>query len=406
MSRNRSLRVLLVTETVLPQVGGGETQTALLAAGLSARGHLVTVLARRSVVGTQREESGDYRILRVGPEGPGRFRKWGLLLTLPRILRQLLPQTDVVVVSGFRLLGLPVMSAAQGFGTPVVLKADSPGEWSGEYFQQGLRFVGLSSKNPLVRRVLNWRNRQLNSAKAFVAMGEQLGFELATGGVSPARIVHIPNGVDLTRFAPVDAVERQRLKYEMGLPEGFVLTFVGRLVRYKGLHALLNAWSRVSAAHPGSLLVIVGEGGNDMESCEHELRALVEAQSLGTCVRFVGAVEDAAPWLRASDGFVFPSIREAFGLALIEAMACGLPVVTTSVGALAPYLQHGQNALIVEPSNTESLSAALQELLGDPAPMQALGHAARQAVTRHFSADEVVKRWDELLSELVGRAAA
>jgi len=406
MSGPAGLRVLLVTETVLPQVGGGETQTALLAAGLSARGHQVTVLARRSLIGVPYEESGDYRVLRIGPEGPGRFRKWGLVLTLPRVLRRLLPQTDIVVVSGFRLLGVPVLRAAGKFRIPVVLKADSPGEWSGEYFQQGLRSIGLSLENPLVRRFLKLRNRRLDAASAFVAMGAQLGVELEVGGVNPERIARIPNGVDLTRFSPVDAVERQELKSELGLPEGFVLTSVGRLVRYKGLHNLLEAWSRVSTAHPEALLVIVGEGGDDMESCERDLRALAEAKGLGARVRFVGAVEDTAPWLRASDGFVFLSTHEAFGLALVEAMACALPVVTTKVGAVAPYLLDQQNALVVDPADIAGLSGAFNDLLSDQDKSAAIGEAARRTVVQHFGADEVVQRWEALLTELASREAA
>lgn len=399
---DRTLRVLLVTETVLPQVGGGETQAALLAEGLAERGHQVTLLGRRSIPGTPRDETTAYRTLRVGPEGPGRWKKWGLLLTLPRVLPALLRRTDIVVVSGFRLVGGSVLRAAQRVGVPVVLKADSPGEWSGEYFRQGLQSIGLKLTHSLVRRALQRRNRQLLQARAFVSISEMLRQELQEGGVPSERVVGIPNGVDLERFSPAEPLERERLRKTLGLPPGPVLVNVGRIVRYKGIHALIQAWAKVSPLHPGATLVLVGGGSHDLDNCVTEIRALVDDLDLGSTVRFAGEVADSVPWLKASDGFVFASTHEAFGLVLVEAMGCGLPVVTTHVGVAPGCLQDGHNAWVVTPNDVEGLARAMDQLLSDLPAAARLGERARQVAINGFGSDVVVGQWERLLMSLVG----
>lgn len=397
------LKVLLVTETILPQLGGGETQADLLASGLAARGHGVTVVARRSIPGSPPEEQARYRVLRVGPDGGGRWRKWGLLVTLPPVLRGLVLEQDVIVVSGFRLLGLPVIKAARAANKPVVLKADSPGEWSGEYFSPGLAAWRLTRETLPIRRWLASRNRRLSQAAAFVAMGESLRHELLSGGVAADRVSVIPNGVDTHRFAKVNPETRQHLRSRLGLPAGPVLIFCGRLVRYKGLESLLAAWNDTSRMHPSATLVLVGEGGHDMDACGTQLRAYVTNQGLHERVRFVGAVQDPVPWLQASDIFVFPTEREAFGLALVEAMACGLPSITTTVGALQDFVEDGRNAIVVTPGDTAGLKTAMARLLSDLQLADTIGQAAREVAVDRFSAERVVTDWESLLMSVVRR---
>jgi hypothetical protein len=84
--------------------------------------------------------------------------------------------------------------------------------------------------------------------------------------------------------------------------------------------------------YPEACLVLVGEGGGDQQACEEELRRSVAIHNLATSVRFTGAVDNVEDWLRAADIFAFPTHDEAFGLSLVEAMACGLPAVSTRVG--------------------------------------------------------------------------
>lgn len=385
------VRVLLVTETFLPEIGGGETQARMLSSALVRRGHEVTILTRRSRRSLPRQETVDgVRILRIGPAGPGRWRKWGLVLTALWPLVRMRGRFDVAVVSGYRILGVPgVLATRLGHGA-CILKADSTGEMSGEFYRPGLAKLRLTLRSVPVRIALRLRNWLLRRAEGFVAISAEIANELRDGGVPEERVFLVPNGVDMTRFRPARPAERDSLRARLGLPPGPLVTYTGRLVSYKGLPLLLSVWESLVAEGTRGTLVLVGPGGADMHGCEDELRAYVAAAGLEGSVRFTGAVDNVEDYLRASDIFVFPTENEAFGVSLIEAMACGLPSVATPVGGIPDFLVHGVNGLMVEPGSGPELRDALSLLLSAPdGRAHELGAAARASVVARFSEDAV-----------------
>jgi glycosyltransferase involved in cell wall biosynthesis len=247
------------------------------------------------------------------------------------------------------------------------------------------------------------RNRLLLGASAFVAISSAVEAELEGCGVDPATIRRIPNSVDAARFTPVDPPTKAVLRRDLGIPAGVpVVTFTGRLVAYKGLPLLLQVWREVRARRPDARLLLVGSGGLDLHNVEAELRAFVDRHRLHESVRFVGDVERVAPYLQASDAFVFPTEQEAFGISLIEAMACGLPVVSTTAGGLRDIVTDGRDGLLVEPGKAEQLFDRLVLLLDDRARGAALGAAARRTVERRFTEQAVVDSY----AALVRHAAA
>ena len=394
-------RVFMLTETYRPEIGGGERQAALLSAGLAQRGFAVTLVARRSRTGLAwHAAEGAVQIRRLPPTGPGRLRKWLLLLPALLLLIARRRDYDVVLVSGFRLLGISAMLAAVATGRPTVLKADSSGEMSGEYFRTGLRSLRLSPESRLTRFLLSRRNALLRRADRFVCLSGEMRDEFIRAGIAPDRILTIPNGVDTDRFRPADPEERPGLRQMLALPEGPVVVYTGRLVRYKGLPELLEAWREIAVEHPEACLVLVGEGGGDQQACEEELRQNVATYGLASSVRFTGAVENVEDWLRAADIFAFPTHDEAFGLSLVEAMACGLAVVSTRVGGLADIVRDGENAVAVPPASPTALVEALRSLLEDSAHRQRLGEAARMHVRKHHDVDAVCDAYQRLLSRL------
>lgn len=410
MSAALIMRVLVMTETFSPEVGGGERQAGLLASGLARRGHDVTVLTRRSRADSPRNENaGDIRVIRVAPTGSGRLRKWGLLATTPAPLLGWRDQLDVILVSGFRILGIPAVPAARWLRVPLVLKADSNGEMSGDFYRAGLARWNVAVESSTVRGVVGLRNRLLRRATAFVGISSQIEAELRTHGVASDRIVRIPNGVDVHRFRPASPAERDELRRRLGVPAGPVAIYTGRLVSYKGLPLLMRVWSALSEQMPGATLLLVGEGGNDMHACETELRHFVAQHGLAGRVRFTGPVDRVEDWLRAADVFVFPTENEAFGLALVEAMACGLAVVTTAVGGIADFVEAGRNAFVVHPADPYELHCALERALADRDRAAELGAAARAIAEQMFSEEAVVTAYELLFRKLIaerGRAAA
>jgi glycosyltransferase involved in cell wall biosynthesis len=397
--------VLLLTESYHPMVGGGETQARALAAELARSGRPVTVLTRRWDPEAPAHARVDgNRVVRVGPAGTGHLKKWGLALTVvPEILahRRTHPH---LVVCGFRVLGIPAVALGRRIGGRVVLKGDSPGEMSGAFFGPGLSRFGLSPRSLPVRSFLALRNRLLRRADAFVAISSPLAEELRAHGVPEERIHRIPNGIDLERFRPPNPGEGEALRRELGLPpEGPLVLYTGRLVSYKGLSDLLDAWASVAARHGHAHLILVGSGGADIHDCEEELRGRVRKEGLGGRVRFAGEVSDVVPWLRAADVFAFPSRHEAFGLSVVEAMACGLPVATTTAGGLADVVSPGAGAVPVPPDDAEALAEALDRLLSDPGERERLGRAARAAAEERYGIEAVARSYLRLLAPAAAR---
>lgn len=395
-------RVLILTETYWPEVGGGERQARLLASDLAARGHEVTIVARRSRPRLPwRDQDTGARLLRLPPTGHGRWRKWLTVLPAFVVLLWQRHRYDVVLVSGFRFLGVPALLARALTGKATVLKADSSGELSGEFFRKGLHMSGLRPESYPVRLALRLRNALLRRADAFVSLSEEMQREFLEQGVAVGLVHRIANGVDLSAFRPASSEERRALRSRLALPAAAVAVYTGRLVTYKGLPLLVRAWRAI----PEAMLVLVGEGGQDVHACEHELREFAAEQGLGDRVRFAGASDNVQDWLRAADVFVFPTENEAFGLALVEAMACGLACVTTAVGGLEDFVADGVNALAVTPGDEAGLVAAIRLLIADPERRAALARGARVTAESRFDSAANAEAYAVLFEQVRTRRA-
>lgn len=394
--------VCIFTETYHPVVGGGETQARLLAEGLVSRGFSVCLLTRRSDAGLKRmERSGKVTVHRLWPTGGGPMKKWGLVLSgLPALLR-LRREYDLVFVSGYRIIGIPAVLAGRVLGKPVVLKADSQGEMSGEFFADGLKRLGMTHSGLPFRLFLGLRNRILKRADAFAAITDEAMEELTGAGVRPEVILRVPNGVDTRRFRPAREAEKVSLRRKLGIPEScWVVTYTGRLVSYKGLPMLLRAWQELRRRRDGVKLLLVGTGGLDTHNCEDELRTFVNAEGLEDSVSFTGSVDNVAEYLQASDVFAFPTENDAFPSSLVEAMSCRLPVVTTPVGAIKTIVRDGVNGLMVQPGDLVELLEALDRLLVDKALAGRLGEAGRRTVEERYSAELVTRDLVDLFRKL------
>ncbi len=210
------------------------------------------------------------------------------------------------------------------------------------------------------------------------------------------KCVVVPYGVDRARFAPTARVlaRAERIRAEHPGP---LILFVGRLVPYKGVDVLLRALDGLDAT-----TLLVGDG---------PLRAALEAQAdaLGLSrVRFLGAVpdEEVASLYHAADIFTLPSVTraEAFGVVQLEAMACGVPVVSTRLPSGVPWVnQHEQTGLVVPPGDATALHEALATLLRDPALRNALGRSARARVDREFTPERMARMTGDIYREVLGR---
>jgi glycosyltransferase involved in cell wall biosynthesis len=360
------------------------------------------VLARRSDAHSPAlERVGAVAVRRLAPAGEGHWKKWALVATAFVELVRMRQDYDVILVSGYRRLGPAAVLAAKLLGKRCILKSDSRGELAGTYFASGLKHLRLGLSFPPFRAALRVRNALLRRADAFVVLSQESEAELVACAVSREAIWRIPNIVDTKRFRPVDRRQKQQLRRQLGLQEGHrVAIYTGRLVTYKGLPLLLRCWLDLRRRHQDVTLLLVGSGGEDIDNCEQELREFVLANGLTDSVRFTGNVTNVEEYLQAADVFAFPCENEAFGLSLVEAMACGLPVVTTRVGVAEELVRHGDNGLLVGAGDFAGLRGALDSLLGDPALSARLGWAAVEAVGESFGVEAVTGQYLDLFARI------
>jgi glycosyltransferase involved in cell wall biosynthesis len=402
------MKVCIFTETYYPVFGGGETQAKLLAEGLVAAGNSVIILTRRSDASQKANESfGEVNVYRMPPVGRGQLKKWGLLLSAPGLLIKLREHYDLIFVAGYRIAGLAAVLVGKLLHKPVILKADSQGEMSGEFFEGGLRKFGASRSLVPFRAFLRFRNFVLNKADIFSAISPEIVNELRLSGVPSEKIELIPNSVDISCYVPVNDDQKQLLRKKLNLPaSAAIVLYTGRLVSYKGLPLLLKVWNEILREHTDGLLVLVGAGGLDIHNCEHELREYVQSSGIQRSVLFTGAVRNVAEYLQAADVFAFPTANDAFPSSVIEAMACALPVVATPVGAIKDIISNGKDGLLIEPGNAAQLFDALETVLTDENLAARLGQSARQTVEERYSAGQVTIRYFSLFARLLRKQAS
>lgn len=396
-------RVLFLTESFHPVLGGGEQHVRMLSARLAAAGMPALVVTRRGEAQWPREETLDgVRIVRVSPSGPARRGKYAMVPSALAALARERGSFDVLVVRGTRVLGLPGVVAARALGKPVILQPEVNGEMTGEVYTWGTPLDhGLPRR--VVRGATALRNRWFRDADACVAMSRAIEGEFLEAGMARERVVYVPHGVDLARFSPVAAPERGALRRRLALPaSACVITYTGRLLRGKGLPTLVEAFAELAKQELPVHLLLVGSGAGQALTVEEDLRADAASRGLAERVTFTGRVEAVEDYLKASDIFAFPSVFEALGISLVEAAACGLPAVASRTGGIVDVVEHGRSGLLVEPGDSRALAEALRALVADPALRSALGARAREVARTRFDAEDGVDRYRSLFSEVAG----
>jgi glycosyltransferase involved in cell wall biosynthesis len=221
--------------------------------------------------------------------------------------------------------------------------------------------------------------------------------EIAPGAAARVRVVY--NGVNAEGFRP--AGDRAELRRELKLEgRSRLLLFCGTIEQRKGIPELAEAWGKFSESHPEWTLLIVGRAVD--KSLHQRLREIG-----GGRVVFTGQLPHArvAMYMRAADAYVQPSRLEGLANATMEAMATGLPVITTSACGQRELIRDGENGWLVPPGDAAALGRALEELAADREKGERLGREARRTVETKFNPVREAARLAQILSETAGRAA-
>ena len=376
-TRASEMRVLLVSGVYPPAIGGPSAQTRAIAQELTDRGVQVRVLTQ-----VREAEDAAVEVATLTLARARSAREWiGTRATLLRSLRRHLDafRPTIVHVQTLGPIGIAALLIAHWRGIPTLAKY--PGSAAAEATRGGSASALEGMHQSRSARGRRWVAARLATAR------EQLAFRLAdriwvttptvAAGLAAERskiwVQH--NFLDLTPFNDARARRRSREGPTSGATR---LLLVARLKPHKGVHIAIRALARLP---PRFTLTVVGDGD---PVYERRLRDLVIQYDIADRVLFVGRVpaERVAQWYEEADLFLLPSFEEAFGIALVEAAAAGVPSVASDVGGVPDVVADGHTGWLVSAGDAAALARAVEALDTDPHPYQPFAeNAYARAVT-------------------------
>jgi glycosyltransferase involved in cell wall biosynthesis len=387
MNGAAQLKILMVSPQFRPIVGGYERAAERLSRELVSQGTAVTVITERRYREWPRRETIDgFGVMRFPSIYRPRLHMLTSLLSFAVWLLCTGRRHDVFHVHQYGYHLAVALVCGRLLGRPVVLKLTSTGSMG---IVKALAAPGMKGG-----RLLLALHRRVDGCLVTSQAAQEEAFAL---GIPPDRVHLIPNGIDLGHFRPAADNEKQALRRTLGLGVAPVVLYVGRLSQEKNPAGLLAAWELVRREFPDAQLVIVGAG-----PLEGLLRSSVADGTAAGSVRIVGASDDVLSWYRASDLFVLPSLIEGLSNSLIEAMACGLPVVSTRVSGSEDVFAAGNIGELVATGETEALADGIGRLLADPDSRRRCGAIAREVAEAHFSLTAVTRRVTRVYAEILG----
>ena len=364
-------RLVVLTTGFAPVKGGIPTYTWEICKGLAVRGADVTVIAvdADQAVAFDRCTAAQrgMRVLRAR-------RRYGLRelsMLILGIYACLKYRPDVVLATIWLPCGILALVLKALLRVPYVMTVHGY-----EVFR------GTRTPRDRIRSATMWAMRlSANNASKILCVSRFTREAAIRAGVDAAKTEYVPNGVDTSRFCrgPIDAGLRQRF----GVPRGRMLLTVGELVDYKGQDRVIEALPRVLAIHPDVVYVVIGRGG-----FLGELQRLVARLEVESRVFFLGGVsdDDLLNWYREASLYVMVSRVnretgdvEGFGIAFVEAGACGTPCIGGDSGGVPDAVIHGLTGELVDPLDAKKVADAIIRLLNHPELMERYG---RNAVVR------------------------
>ena len=356
----------------LDRLGGAEQQAISLAKGLRRRGWRVSMVALSGSGGAAAKELEDAGVqflslqMRKGladPRGWLRFHSW-LRREQPDVLHAHLPHA--AWLARWSRLAAPVPLVVD------TLHSSATGT-------VGRHFGYACSR---------WLTDHVTAVSEATAVSH-----LAAGMVCESKLSVVWNGVDLDRWQP-GAQTRREAREELGVKDDFLWLAVGRLEALKDYPCLLRAMTRTPER---TRLLVLGAGPQ-----EGRLRELAVWLGLKQRVRFAGFDPNVVRWMRAADGFVLSSRYEGLPMVLLEAGACGVPVVATDVPGTREVVVDGETGWLAPPGDPAKLAKTMMKLMHmPPEARDAIAERARNHVARTFSIEAALDRWERLYADLL-----
>ncbi|MBQ3727411.1 MAG: glycosyltransferase family 4 protein [Selenomonadaceae bacterium] len=351
-----------------PTKSGAEIHGENHALQLIRLGHRVTLMTKKRFFHTAaRENFNGIDLVRLHPP----FR-W-----LEIFLRLLTTHNDI---DAFYIIGTPKFSVwailfAKIFNKPVTL--------------------ALTGKAEIFSAGKNWRNKIFAKCTRYVATTKEIrdGF-VKSGGISPEKISILPHGIDTKKFPQSNENRRRELKISHDIePERKILLFCARVVKDKGVDTLQDVWKILHAKFPDALLYVVGGGLNHLLD---ELRTLSAA--LDDSIKVIGEVDAPQEFYQLADVYIFPSRHEGLPTSLLEAMASGLPSVTSDIGGCEDVIADDVNGYRVYSEDAAAFAEKISLLFEDDARRKIFGERAAQLIRETCDFTTVIPKLAEIIA--------
>jgi glycosyltransferase involved in cell wall biosynthesis len=235
-------------------------------------------------------------------------------------------------------------------------------------------------------------------ADAYICLSHETYKDALDFGLAPSRLFLIPNGIDLDEFHPASLEERIARKREFGLDGRSIALFVGRFAKEKNAIGLVHAWGQMQPSLRQEWMLVLGGEGAEREI----LKKVIDQHELQDSVLLAGASVRVVEWLHAADLFILPSWGEGLSNALLEAMACGLPVVATDVSGVNQLVGISQCGLIARNGESECIRECLEQLMNEENGMlQTMGIRGRELIAREYTMKTVSQKYLNLYAQLI-----
>lgn len=384
VSLPKSLRILFISRQFYPVAHGAENQILRLARSLQDRGHGVQVLSARFNPHWPREEilEGGVPVIRLPSPSARGVGTLCFLASVMAYLDRHRTDYDVIHVNTLKYAAAIAALWKPNAGMPVLARSLCAGPEGDMAHLQSLPFPHMVLKC-------------LHRLDCVVALSREIRAELIAHGFSSGKVALIPNAIDENHFTPPSQAQRElaRTRYPGEMREGLVLITTARLVAQKGISHLIDSLHRPETRQWKA--IILGEGHQRLH-----LEAQAKGLGLQGRIAFLGAQEQVRPWLWGADAFCLPSLYEGMSNALLEAMACGLPILATRVSGSLDIIRDGIDGILVAPADPVGLGRGLQRLL-DSETRSRLSQAARQRVVELCGINVVTGRYIQLYERMI-----
>lgn len=353
---------------------------------LAARGHDIHVAAQRVDLCTQ--PPPNLQIHQLAPRGDGTSAadRLSFMVRMRLLFERLSRQAPFDVVHQMNPVFTGLSLSLAGTGTPLVLGTYVP-RWESSADTSGMGAV--PERRSLRQSFGRWvaRAQQARAAALLLASPHAIG-RIVDPTAQRDRLFEVPHGIDLSRFPEREAI-----------PDRPSILFLAGIARRKGIFTLLDAFERVAVQVPEAELVIAGGEGGSLREVRERVAALMHLR-----IRMLGAVEHSRvhALMRAHSVYCLPSYGEPFATSILEAMACGVPVVATRAGGL-PDLVTEEGGRLVPPRNAGALADALIEILRSRRLQETMGRHNRARVEAVFDAERATDRLEHVYEAVVRR---